>query len=486
LVFMLERIGNQKLSRTIFAALSLCFFFACEGTDSSSLNQNGNTGGTNGHMGGNSGTSGSANQESHNGSGNWSEPNEYSWDGSWKPSPDSFPIQGMLDETHSQLPPGKWGWDGSCNCPGDEGLAIYNNEFVEKGLDFKKLADTESRHFGWRLIGTNQAPMSLNHRGDNYEGTPGVDLFDLGSNGQLQGTGPSDTSPGINLGDGPDMLRYGLGWSVDMRVGDELRGSAQDNDLVILGTNKVLETNEYDIKGTTIHTGPGSDLVFVRNFGPAAIDLGNGKSGRTDALDPGDGADMVVLEGNMRDFRIYGGSGNDTFVWYVEQVRDSNWLGPNFFGGGGWGDALWKENGKDRLILVVDPNTEIFFERGLHDKQPGSLLSMVYDPYNPTIDKPTENDPFARYYGTAPEGPHGERTITLSFRSKDGTVFTHDFYTTSVELIQLGLGDKARVFDVNQSTGELVPSQESPILEVPARSHFEEIFQKFGRLEFTK
>jgi len=409
----------------------------------------------------------------------WSEPNEYSWDGSW--TPESFPIPGLLDETHPTLPPGKWGWDGSCDCPGDEGLAIYNNEFVEKGLDFLRLEDSAGHLFGWRLIDTDGGDTSLNHRGDNYDGTPGVDIFDLGLAGMLQGTGPGDETPGINLGDGPDMLRYGVGWSVDMRVGDGVRGGAFDNDLVILGTEDVLPLNTYDIQGTTVHTGPGSDLVFVRNFGPAAIDLGNGLSGRTDAIDPSDGGDMVVLQGNMRDFRIFGGNGDDVFVWYVDEVVDDRWLGPSFYGGGGWGDALWASAGTDRLVLVVDPATEVVVQRGQHDNNPGSLLAMVYSDYGPTIDGPTENDPFARYYGSAPVGPADQHTITFSYRSADETVFTHDFFATSVEEIQLGLGTEALVYDVDQVTGALTASEAEPLLQAPDRAAYNNLFETFAK-----
>lgn len=412
-------------------------------------------------------------------SGSDGTPNEYSWDGSWTPT--TFPVPGLLDETHSDLPPGKWGWDGSCNCPGDEGLAIYENEFVSKGIDFELLEDSDGELFGWRMVDTDGGGISLNHRGDNYDGTPGVDIFDLSLNGELAGTGPGDDTPGINLGPGPDMLRYGLGRSVDLRTGDALRGSDFDNDLVILGGEQVLGTNEYQIEGTTIHTGPGSDLVFARNFGPAAIDLGNGQSGRTDALDGTDGPDMAVLEGNMRDFRVYGGNGNDVFVWYVEEVNDDRWLGPSFFGGGGWGEALWADPGVDRLILVVDPSTEVVSTRGAHDNNPGSLMALIYDPYEVTVDGPTETDVFARYNGTAPIGPDGEHTVTLSYRSPDGSVFTHDFYATAVEELQLGVGTNARVYDIDSVSGAVTLSDKAPLERIPARAAYNELFDTFAR-----
>jgi hypothetical protein len=406
--------------------------------------------------------------------------NEYSWDGSWSPTPGDFPLAGLTDPDPTQqgLPPGHWGWDGVCDCAGNEGTAIYDNEFVAKGLDFEPLLDSAGRHFGWRLIDTDGGTTELDHRGDAFDGSDGVDLFDLDV---LQGTGPGENTPGINLGEGPDMLRYQTGWSADLRTGATDRGALFDNDLVILGSEEVLGANEYDIHGTTIHTGPGSDLVFVRNFGPAAIDLGNGASGRTDTLDEADGDDTAVVSGNARDFRIYGGYGNDTFIWYVDEVDDDRFLGPSFYGGGGWGEAVWGDPGTDRLVLVVEPDIEIVRVRGDHDDNPGSLLSFVYADYAPSIDAPTEDDEFARYYGLAEVGPGGEHTVTISYRSPDGRVFTQDSYITAVEEIQLGVGDSARVYVVDQVSGQLIEDPTlHPLAEVPERTAFDELFLRLG------
>ncbi|MBN2719238.1 MAG: hypothetical protein JXX14_25535 [Deltaproteobacteria bacterium] len=406
--------------------------------------------------------------------------NGYSWDGSWRPTESDFPLSGMFDETHPSLPPGKWGWDGSCDCPGDEGLAIYENEFVEKGLDFELLLDSMDNHFGWRLIGTDGNPMTLNHRGDNFEATPWVDIVDLGSDGELLSTGPGDDTPGINLGDGPDILRYGTGRSVDMRTGSDTRGALIDNDLAILGTAQVAAQNAYDIEGTTIHTGLGSDLVFARNFGAAAIDLGNGLAGRTDTTDTADGDDIAVLQGNMRDFRVFGGYGDDIFIWYVDEVIDDRWLGPNFFGGGGWGDAVWAHPGTDRLILAIDPETEVVSSRPDHDNNPGSFLCFVYTDYSPSADAPMEGNKYAQYYGTAPVGPNNEHTLTLSYRSADGSVFTHDFYATSIEIIQLGIDAAAAVYEVNPQTGALTRTSDvAPYTAIPNRQAFDTLIDSF-------
>ncbi len=399
--------------------------------------------------------------------------NVYSWDGRWTPAPSDFPLDGMLDQDPSQagLPPGLWGWDGECDCPGNEGTAIYDNEIVNRGQDFERVEDPEGRHFGWRLVDTDGGDSELNHRGDHFAGSRGADIFDLTS---IAGTG------GITLGEGPDMLRYQTGRSTDLRTGSSAAGAFFDNDLVIVGSDVVLPMNTYDIDRTTIHTGPGSDLVFARNFGPAAIDLGNGGDGRTDTIDPQDGDDMAVLSGNMRDFRVYGGRGADVFVWYVDQTRDDRFLGPSFYGGGGWGEAVWGDDNIDRLILAIDPATEIVHRRGDHDDNPGSLLAMIYDDYEVSVDGPTETDAFARYYGTVPVGPNGEHTVTLSYRSPDGLVFTHDFYITSVEEIQVGTGTDAIVYRVDQAAGTLTAQSLTPLTDIPSRVAYNTLFDTFG------
>jgi len=405
----------------------------------------------------------------------------YSWDGSWNPAPGDFPLPGLLDSdpTQAGLPPGSWGWDGACDCPGQVGTAIYDNEFVKKGLDFQRLLDGAGRHFGWRLIDTDGAETNLDHRGDAFSGSDGVDIFDLDD---LSSSGPSDRSEGINLAEGPDMLRFRTAHSLDARTGSTRRGALFDNDLVILGSETVLPSNQYDIKGATVHTGPGSDLVFVRNLGQAGIDLGNGAGGRTDTLDPADGDDMILLAGNMRDFRVFGGNGNDVFVWYVDEAVDDRFLGPNFYGAGGWGQALWSDAGTDRLVMMIDPDTAVVHQRGDHDDHPGSFLSFVYANYAPTVDAPTANDVYARYAGLAEPGPENQHTIILSYRSPDGKVFTHDFAITAVEEIQFGAAADAKVYRVNQQDGTLTLDPGlAPLTQLPERSRFNALFDTFAR-----
>jgi hypothetical protein len=407
--------------------------------------------------------------------------NVYSWDGSWSPRPEEFPLPGLLDPDPTQqgLPPGTWGWDNACDCPGQVGTAIYDNEFVGKGLDFQPLTDGDGRHFGWRLVDTDGGDTNLDHRGDAFAGSTGVDVFDLDD---LSSSGPGDRTAGINLGEGPDMLRFRTAHSLDMRTGATERGALFDNDLVILGSETVLPSNQYDISGATVHSGPGSDLVFVRNLGQAGVDLGNGAGGRTDTLDRSDGDDMILLAGNMRDFRVFGGYGNDVFVWYVDETVDDRFLGPSFYGAGGWGPAIWSDEGVDRLVLMIDPNTTVVHRRSEHDNNPGSFLSFVYTDYSPTVDAPTANDVYARYQGLAEVGPSNQHTITLSYRSANGNVFTHDFYITAVEEIQFGATADAKVYRVDQADGTLtLDAGLAPVTTLPDRAQFNALFGTFAR-----
>lgn len=236
------------------------------------------------------------------------------------------------------------------------------------------------------------------------------------------------------------------------------------------------------ISGATVHTGPGSDLVFVRNLGQAGVDLGNGAGGRTDTLDRSDGDDMILLAGNMRDFRVFGGYGNDVFVWYVDEVVDERFLGPSFYGAGGWPPAMWSDEGVDRLVMMIDPSTKVVHQRSEHDDNPGSLLSFVYADYAPTVDAPTANDGYARYQGTAEIGPGNQHTVTLSYRSANGRVFTHDFYITAVEEIQFGAAADAKVYRVSQADGTLtLDASLAPITEIPDRAQFGTLFDAFAR-----
>ena len=180
------------------------------------------------------------------------------------------------------------------------------------------------------------------------------------------------------------------------------------------------------------------------------MDLGNGAHGRTDTLDPTDGDDLVVLRGNTHDFRVFGGRGNDTAVWYVDDnVQTTTWLGPNFFGGGGDGAALWDDPGRDRLVLVVDPETPLVTQT---PTPPGSVLVRTTSG-DLIPDEPTQHDPFARYCVECGTGPGGRKTVIVEYVSADDTIQTGYFFVTAFEELQLGVGEGARVFELDDVTG---------------------------------
>src|SRR3989338_6938765 len=218
------------------------------------------------------------------------KPNEYSWDGSWNPSGDS-PLIGLNDAEYSNLPPGKWDWNDAGN-----DFANYRN-FNKKIGSFAKLTDDKGLHYGWKLIPV--ANVDYDAAGAYFEGSSGTDIINL-EDGRIHSFGSAD------LGDGPDVLVFEKSYSLDFRTGSV---GNNDNDLVIAGCTP-NSGSSFDIATTTIHTGPGSDLVFVRDMERSAIDAGNGK-GITSSLDSSDGNDQVVFRGNMLDFRFFGGNGND-------------------------------------------------------------------------------------------------------------------------------------------------------------------------------
>ena len=380
----------------------------------------------------------------------------WSWDGSFQPTDADFPLAGMLDDEYCDghvmpwgdvspiLPPGKWDWSDT-----NPDLANWRN-FEENIGVFEPLTDDEGRLYGWNLVGNT--PQSVEYSGPStfFEGTPGVDIVNLGPNGSIHSFENGD------LGDGPDVLVFDSAWSLDFRTGSTAKGSKWDNDLVIGGCNP--ETGpSYQYKQATIHTGPGSDLIFARDVMGAAIDAGNGDGGLTAATDPTDGDDVVVLNGNMRDFRVFGGYGDDVAVWYVDEGQESiAFWGPNFFGGGGSGDALWEDQGTDRLVLAVPTDTKI---QGQAATPEGTLSVYILDDYEDAIwwDGPVQGDPYALYCVTCGVSPEGRRTMTLEYRSATTPAFTGYFWVTAFEELQVGLGADAKLFRIDDVKGVLIP-----------------------------
>lgn len=410
--------------------------------------------------------------------------NAYSWDGSWSPDSESLPPEGLYDDVYFDgheaaggsspvLPPGAWDWVDEETGHVTE-LGAWQAFSANLGI-FEPLEDNEGGPFGWRLVGNAEGGVAWNYAGDRFESSSGTDVMDLGPGGQIFFTGA------LNLRDGPDMVRYLQSWAADWRTGSSDSGHLRDNDLVIAGSDIGRPAGEYDLRTSTVHTGPGSDLVFVNNIERAAVDLGNGANGRTDTLDPNDGDDMVVVGGNGYDFRIYGGEGNDTLVWRVDEVNQNTpWLGVSFFGGGGWAPATWDE-GTDRLVLVVPVDTPV--HSGGPSTESGVVAVWVDPDYgtDPIPDPPTEDDVFARYYGSAGIGPDGKKTVLWAYESASGSVHTGYCTMTGIEELQVGLGPQARVYRIDEVQGAAThdPSL-TPLIDVPSRATAHSLMDQFA------
>lgn len=384
----------------------------------------------------------------------WPKQNAYSWDGSWVPKPEDFPLSGLFDDKYFDghevagkqtpvLPPGNWDWNDAEN-----DLAWWR-AFESKLGRFLPLKDWCGNHFGWKLVLNDPFSADYDAVGAQFEGSSGTDVLNLGPYGKIH-------SASGQLGDGPDLLVFQQAWSLDFRTGSSLTGSLRDNDIVIAGCMPADGT-KYLVQGVTMHTGPGSDWVFVRDIRSAAIDLGNGNGGRTDTLDYADGNDIVVLKGNVKDTRVFGGFGNDTIFWYIEEMADTyqgQAQGGNLFGGGGAGEALWGDPGVDRLVLVVPTDTKVV---SAPPTPPGALLVMsAGDAFN--WDLPTYEDPYAKYCYPCGVGPGGRKTIIINYVSKDGQDKTAGYvYVTAIEEIQVGIGEAAIVYRLDDVSGKALP-----------------------------
>lgn len=409
---------------------------------------------------------------------NWPKPpNTYSWEGTWNPV---FPIPNMYDDYyydgHEQggaptaiLPPGFWDWDREHN------QANWKNYQKTIG-HFAALLDNQNRIYGWKIM-LDHFPAELTAGAAYFSGSPGIDIVDLGAGSSIHTTGD------INLGDGPDILRFEKSWSLFLQTGSTFTGSKNDNDLVIAGRNTTPADGSHDIGQTSIVTGPGNDLVFVNNMASAGVDAGCGNGGRSDILDPNDGDDIVVYGGNMADFRFLGGKGNDVAVWYADEVQQqaAGWklLGPNFFGGGAWGKALWDDPGTDRLIMAISPNTVVKNTYGA--PPPGQINVYLLNNYPKAmeVDRPTENDLYARYCVTCGIGPNDKKTVTLEYVSPDGKVFTGRFWLTAIEELQVGIGPGAKVYKLDEVNGKAILDNSLQAINPPLRSEYNQITNNF-------
>lgn len=172
----------------------------------------------------------------------------------------------------------------------------------------------------------------------------------------------------------------------------------------------------------------------------------------------------MVVRGNAHDFRVFGGRGDDTAVWHVgDNAQTTAWLGPNLFGGGG-GCALWDDDGTDRLVLDIDPGRRLV---AAPPTPPGGLLAMAADGDRPAWDHPTRRDRYARYCVECGTGPGGRRTMVLEYVAPDATVRTGYFYLTAFEELQLGVGDEARLFRIDDVRGALAPAPDLTVFRPP-------------------
>lgn len=338
------------------------------------------------------------------------------------------------------LPPGRWDWKEK-----DDDLANWKN-FRRKIGGMNLLKDDGGEPYGWELAPEDPGRVDYTGSGEYFEGSSGVDLLNLGRRGRLHGMSGS-------LKGGPDRLVFNEAWSLDFSTSSADCDPQWDDDIVVAGCD-VNPNSSFDIRSVSIHTGRGSDLLFVRDAERAGFDAGN-LGGQTFGLDREDGDDVAVFRGNMRDFRFYGGGGDDTAVWYVDEVKqNSPWLGPNFFGGGGSGEALWGDCGTDRLVLVIPIDTEIVTKT---PTKPGQLFVGIVPNYSDEVqwDGPTKNDPDGGYCITCGRSPDGRRTMTFEYVSKDKKIRTGYFYVTAFEELQIGLGPGARLYAIDDKNGAL-------------------------------
>ncbi len=397
-------------------------------------------------------------------------PNATSWDGAW--SPTVFPIPGLFDNEYGDghlsggtptpiLPPGKWDW-----VDADNDQANWRNFYTNKG-EFLKLKDGCGRQFGWKFVSKLDYVDAIDFAGpaEYLEGSAGTDLLLLGTEGAIHSIAGS-------MAGGPDVLVFGKSFSLDYRTGasGDLN-AANDDDLVIAGCVMDAGTT-YPIYTTTVHTGPGADVVFARNLRASAVDAGNGAGGRTDTLDPLDGDDLVVLGGNVKDVRFFGGRGNDTLVWYTDQMNEKTaFQGGDFFGGGGAGDALWGDPGTDRLVYVIPTTTSLV--KVPQDPATTNFLLVMRENAgggvdDPIWDQPTVNDPYAKYCSTCGTGPGDQHTLFVQYVSADGRVNTGYVSVTAFEELQVGIGPAAQVYRLDQVNGRLILASDlSPVTPPP-------------------
>lgn len=393
----------------------------------------------------------------------WPSTNEWSWNGSWTPTASDFPVQGLLDEKYNggsadagvpdsgmpMLPPGRWD-----EVETNNDLAHYN-AFSDSVGRLEPVRDSQERQYGWRVRPLVTEPMDYSGAATYFDGSSGADLLHFGRAGKVH------SITNVNLGDGPDELIFHGGFSFEVRTGSSATGALHDDDLVLAGCSTDRNAVTY-LTSSVLRTGPGSDWVFAGDFKQFVFDLGNGENGRTDTIDMNDGKDYLAVRGNTNEFRVMGGRGDDIVAWYVNENRqDGADLKASFYGGGSAGDAIWGDTGTDRLILVIDPATEIIQGQAT---EPGSI-GLRLAAGDLLMDPDTMDDPMTSFCVDCGTSPDDRRTLILEYLSEDSGVYTGMVLITAFELLQIGAGSIGVVYRIDDVNGELVRLEnEIPVL----------------------
>ena len=173
---------------------------------------------------------------------------------------------------------------------------------------FERLGDSSGRHYGWHLVPNKTRDFDYSGAAIYFEGSSGPDILALGDESWIEGFGEG------NLGDGPDILVFQKSHTLDFRTGSSKTGHKRDDDLVVGGCGANPD-GSWDIDTTTVHTGPNSDWVFIRDLDRSAVDPAvrwAHRHRRPERQRP------RQLREQYRDFRVFGGNGDDTAVRYVD------------------------------------------------------------------------------------------------------------------------------------------------------------------------
>jgi len=102
-------------------------------------------------------------------------------------------------------------------------------------------------------------------------------------------------------------------------------------------------------------------------------------------------------------------------------------------------------------------------------------------PEEPVADTAQQDNVYTRYYVYAGIGPQGQKTLTLRYCSASDHVRVL-VMLTAIEELQIGVGDDAQVYEIDQTTGETIRSDNrAPITDVPSRAKYVSLIESFGK-----